>query len=302
MAGDLMTTTTVDAYSAAVISRQFQIAATHKIVFAKIVSTKFSSDISAQGQSVFVPIYTVPTAADKVSGTATTWSEQSAEGGATVLIDQHKEVARLIEDVSKVQSTSDLLGYAEADGKGLANAQDLYLANLLVDAAVTQNVGDVNSGLTAYTAITEAGILSALEILWDNNMPRGDGKLHLVVEPGAYADLLLIDRFTAANKIPNSNAIATGALGMIHGANVWMCTQMPSVAFQTSLSAGHPNIPAYKVNALFHQDSMTLATQINPRRQQDYSIDYTGTKYKSDVLFGAGIITANQIVQIRTTP
>lgn len=160
-------------------------------------------------------------------------------GIGTAYID---DVANLVDDPDNANESSLLLDldqnrgfhfqvrYFEQDKANVALGQSLLTQRAAALAAdIDDKVFACASGATTTLSgtLTKAMLVSAIELLNENNAPQNDRVL--VVNPDAYSDILNIADFVRADSIAGSTANATGFVGRVLGLNVWMSNNLTTV-------------------------------------------------------------------------
>jgi len=287
----------VDAFIPDVWSKEIIYQTNNAAIFAPLVRRDFDGEIKESGNVVKVPLFSAVTVGDKNENTAVTYTNYT-ESTKDITINKHKFFGFRVEDLAAIQSQPDLIaGYSAQGGRGLAGAIDIDLAALITDASVTQNVGATSSA-GAYTSITDAVIRNAVQLLDEANAPSDDR--FLVISPAQKNALLGIDKFVDASKIGDPSVIRKGLFGQIYGVNVYISNNLADVAMVTS-SSESAEVPAHKACMMFHKEAFALCTQLQPRVQAAYDIDYLATSVVGDVLYGKGVLVPTFAVQIRTT-
>jgi len=296
MATGNVTTTTIDAFIPDVWSNEVIYQTVNASVLARFVKTNYDGEIAAYGNTVKVPKYSAVTIGSKSGNTAVTYTTYT-ESVATITIDKHKYAAFRVEDIAVAQSKPDsIAAYSAQAGRGLAKQIDTDVSSLLVDSAVTQNVGTMAS--SAWGDITDALIRSAVQKLDEANAPEA-GRV-LVVTPAQKNVILGLDKFSKADSL-SGDVIRTGMLGTIYGCTVVVSNNLPTVASVASVATpATPHVHDYKVNAVFQNEAFALATQKSARVQAAYDIDYLATSVVADVLYGTGVLMPTFVCQIRT--
>lgn len=252
-----------------------------KLVFANLV-TRRDNDVKNFGDTIHVPIPTQEVARSK-SGNSDVTFDTFTDVDVDISIDQHKYVAKVIEDIVKVQSRYDLRGIYEKEiGYALANAIDGSLAALESD--VTTNV------VSAGAALEDAEIIEAMQLLDANDVDRDDR--FFVIHPEAMADVLALDKFTRYDAT-GAGAVQTGSNnGLIadaYGAKVYMST---NVVTDTAVTPDHLQ------NLLFHKSAFVLALQQAPKMEAEYSVDKLGWKIAGHTIYGVKTMDETRAVNV----
>jgi N4-gp56 family major capsid protein len=297
MATGNINTTSVDAFIPEVWSKEIIYQATNATVFGQLVVRKYDGEIANKGDKVKVPLFSAVSTGDKSGDTAVVYSNYS-ETTKDITIGTHKYFAFRVEDIASIQSSPDLIsGYAAQGGRALANAQDVSIATLGVNAAITQNVGATTSA-GAYTDITDAVIRSAIQKLDEASAPEEDR--FLVISPAQKNALLGIAKFVEADKSGDNTTLKTGLFGQIYGVRVYISNNLQTVASVAS-SSGAAAIPQHITCMMFQKGAFALATQLDARVQSAYDLDHLATSVVGDTLYGAGILVPTFAVQVRAT-
>ena len=296
MATGNISKTQIDAFVPEVWSKEIIYQTTNASIFAGLVRRDFDGEIENQGDTVHIPLLSAVTVGDK-SGNAPVDYTNYSESTKDITIDKHKYFAFRVEDIARIQAQPDLIaGYAAQGGRGLANTIDSDISGLSNNVAITQNVGTTTAG--AYNDISDATIRNAIQILDESNAPETDR--FLVISPAQKNAMLGIDKFVSADKIGDSDVIRKGLFGQIYGVLVYVSNNLVDVSAVAS-SAGGAGVPAHKACMMFHKEAFALCTQLQPRVQAAYDLDYLATSVVGDVLYGTGILVPEFTVQVRTT-
>lgn len=258
-----------------------------------------------KGDTIHIPAPIRGTANAKVENTAVT-VQNNTESEVIVTIDKHYEFSRLIEDITEVQALDTLRQfYTDDAGYGLARQMDsdLFtlgtgLGNGTYDATPDNTGADwVNSkvfyndsatGKTAYAVDTvvpgdvfdDAFLRGCIQELDDEDVPMDNR--YLVVPPSLKNRMLGIDRFNSAD-FTGVRGVASGQFGEVYGIPVYVSTQCPVIE-----AAAENTESAVDVRGafLFHRDAFILAEQMNIRSQIQEKLEWLGTLYVADCLYG----------------
>lgn len=257
-----LTTTTSAEFIPAVWINEVRAAREANLIMAKRV--KLINHNNKPGDVLNIPDVSNLTAQNKVAETEVTL-QSPTENKFSVSINSWKHVAFLLEDIVKVQSATNLRKeYTDKAGYAIAKALDTDLIGLY--SGLSQSIGG------AGVDIDEESILEAKKLLDEADAPRSDRTL--LIAPSQEKSLLRIARFTEADKIADGGkALREGTLGRIHGFDVFVSTNVPTVD------------GAIK-NLAFQKDAFVLATQSYPRVQAAYILEYLGTLVVVDEIYG----------------
>jgi len=262
-----------------------------------VQSMPFSGE---KGDTVNIPKPARGSVTAKAAGTGVTLIVETS-GVFQLLINQHFEYSRLIEDIAKIQALdsmrafyTDDAGYAHAlslDAAIHANASTWAgadgtptTAGSFYSKAVIGGDGSttwVGTGSGNGTALTDAGIRRAIQYLDDNNVPAR--QRCLVVPPVEKRRLLGLPRFTEqafVGESGSSNSIRNGLIGDIYGVPVYVSTNVPTVDSSDCTS--------YRPCLLFQKEVVVLAEQLAPRSQSQYKQEFLSDLFTVDTIYGIG--------------
>lgn len=251
-----------------------------------------------KGDTIHVPAPSRGAAYQKAENVAVTL-QNNVEGTVDILIDQHWEYSKIIEDIVSVQALDSLRRFYTQDaGYQLAKKVDSlvlergkYLGN---DGGTGSDwvhsnsfYVDATTGLTAYAVDTvttsdivdEDGIVSAVYELDNNDIPMDDRVW--IIPPSVKKNLMQITAYTSADFI-SGRPVQNGVIGNLYGMDVLMTTNCPEVETATANTAGDRLI----ASIMWHRDAVVLATQMDVRSQTQYKQEYLGDLFTADTLFG----------------
>lgn len=284
-----VTTTTAANFIPEVWSDEIIAAYEKKLVAANLFK---SMDFTGKkGDTIHIPTPSRATAAQKVAQTAVDYTA-ATEGEVQVLINQHWYVARLIEDIVKVQALGSMrqfytedLGYALARkidsdllalGRGFngGGGTTAYSGALSGADGTTAYVAGANTGVGA---LTDAAIRRTIQRLDDNDVPE-DGRF-IVVPPSTRNTLMGLARFTEQSftgEVGGANTIRNGQIGNLYGVPVYVTSNADTTSGSTPT----------RVVLIGHRDAAVLVQQMKPRVKTEYDLDYLSDKMVTDVLYG----------------
>jgi hypothetical protein len=253
-----------------------------------------------KGDTLHIPKPTRGVATAKAANTAVT-IQANTESEVQVLIDQHFEYSRFIEDIVETQALSSLRSfYTEDAGYALAKKVDDTLVALGKsfgdgDASdwVHSNVYyiDVSTGLTLYAedtvvtgdVFTDAGFRKLIQLMDDADVPM-DGR-KFAIPPSLRNAIMGIDRYNSSDFV-DGRGVNNGQIGKLYGIDIYVSSNMPVIETAAANSVGD----AVKAALLFHTDTMVLAEQLGVRSQTQYKQEYLSTLYTADTLFGTKVV------------
>jgi N4-gp56 family major capsid protein len=280
-----------------------EIIATYKknLVLANLV--KRMSFKGKKGDTVHIPAPIRGNASVKAASTQVTLVAGTATE-VVVLIDQHYEYSRLIEDIVEAQALASLRNfYTEDAGYALSRQVDTSL--ILLGRGVQSGTGTAAytgafsgaDGTTAYVAgtntgvgaLTDAAIRRSIQRLDDNDVPM-DGRF-LLVPPSSRNTLMGIARFTEqafVGDVGSSNTIRNGEVGNVYGIPVFVTNNADTTSGST----------ATRVALLGHKDFAVFVEQMGVRSQTQYKQEYLGTLFTADTLYGVKELRDNSAVAL----
>jgi hypothetical protein len=218
----------------------------------------------------------------------------ATENEFTITLNQHWVNGKQFPDIAEKQALPAYRRFITDDlGYSLAVAVDSYLwttARLL--AGASQDAGAVigGDGKTLWsatsngngTALTDQGIRQIIQALDDNDVPGTER--FLVVPPVEKNRLLGNSRFTEqafTGERGSQNSIRTGQIGDVYGIPVYVSSNSPSVTQGSG---------TFRLVLMAHKDAVILATQIRPRVQSQYKLEYLSDVLVADTAFGAAVV------------
>jgi len=234
----------------------------------------------------------------KAENTAVTVQNDTSNAEVTLVINQHNEYSRLLEDIGRIQALdSQRQFYTQDAGYALAKEIDTDLHALVKsigDGAGTDYTNsrvfyvDATTGLTAYAADTvtsadlvdDDGVRSAIKLLDDSDVPMDDR--YWVVPPSVRKTLMGIDRYVSTDFVPGQT-VSNGRLGNLYGVEIYVSTNCSVVE---TAAANCNNTNALKASVMFHRDAFILAEQQTIRSQAQYKQEWLGWLYTADCLYG----------------
>jgi hypothetical protein len=265
------------------------------LVLANLVSKMPMS--GKKGDTIHVPKPTRGAVAAKVSGQAVTM-QSNVEDEVVVLIDQHFEYSRFIEDITEKQALNSMRAFYTGDaGYALAKKVDTDLHNLgtglgdssgkvaapvaadWVNSAVLINSA---SGLEPFveaggsgTAFDDAAFRELIQKLDDADVPMDNRSF--IVPPAMRNVMLGIDRYVSSDFVGGSN-VETGLIGELYGVKVYVTTACPVI--ETGVRAA----------TLMHKDTYVHAEQLAVRSQSQYKQEFLSDLFTSDTIYGTQVM------------
>lgn len=235
-------------------------------------------------------------------------------------VDKHLHYAYLIEDKEGAQSLSALKPMlSKAAGRNLARTMDARIFAYASTAfqggtpftaavdpydpagwpaayhtALTRAVIG-SDGETLYTpgspnaaSLSDAAVLNMILRLENNDVDPDE--LVFVLPPSAKRDILSLDKHTLVNQKGRPDELLRGQFGDIYGVPVVLTNACPKVPD----GSGGFN----RVGMLMSKSAIYFALQWDIRTQVDYQLDYLGTLFVADCLYGLGIPRTNEGIAV----
>jgi hypothetical protein len=235
--------------------------------------------VGKKGDTINIPMPVRGSANQKLTETQVTLVADTS-GNKQIVVDQHWEYSRLIEDITSVQALASMRKFYTQDaGYALATKVDSDLV-----ATAIANFGTVghatDTGLIVPAVAGSAGDFSdaafrdAIQILDDADVPMDNRKL--VVPPAARNHIMGIDRYVSSDFV-NGKGVVNGKIGELYGINVYVSTNLPA------------NDDGEKPCLLFHTDALVIAEQMAVRTQTQYKQEYLADLMTADTLYGEDV-------------
>lgn len=255
-----------------------------------------------KGDTIHVPRPTRGSPSAKAAETQVTLIA-AQENTKQFLIDQHWEYSRLIEDIVRIQADDTLRAfYTDDAGYALAKKTDsdlhalgTYLNGMGFGASgdKTANAADYAAGaadgtganwngITTGAALTDAGIRTMIQNLDDSDVPNA-GRV-LVIPPVEKKNLMGLARFTEeafVGEVGTANTIRNGYVGNIYGIEVYVSSNCADTINSVS---------GTRAALLFQKEAFLHISQLAPRTQTQYKLEWLGDLFTSDMIYGTGVL------------
>ena len=239
-----------------------------------------------KGDTINIPMPVRGSAARKIEESQVTLVAD-ASGNKQIIIDQHWEYSRLIEDITMVQALSSMRKFYTQDaGYALARQVDSDLIASALDCWTTQGMSVITSddgsccpdGNLTVPAVEggasdfcDGAFRDAIQILDDADVPMDNRKL--VIPPAARNHIMGIDRYVSSDFV-NGRGVVNGKIGELYGIDIYVSTNLPA------------NSAGEKPCLLFHTDALVIAEQMAVRTQTQYKQEYLADLMTADTLYG----------------
>ena len=190
----------------------------------------------------------------------------------------------------------------------LGGASDLAGAVIGSDGStVFDGTASANNGNGA--SLADDGIRRMIQTLDDIDVPGTDRVW--VIPPVEKRKLLGLARFTEqafTGEAGASNSLRSGKVGDLYGDAVYVSSNCPTIWVDTdngNVSRTDPTggVVKYRQGVYMHKSAIILATQIRPRVQSQYKVEFLSDAIVADVAFGAKVVrTENSATYDRGIP
>lgn len=252
-----------------------------KILAAKSLVQDRSGLVADGGDTINIPFAIGVDARAKAASTNVTYDVPNG-APITLNIDKHYYVAILIEDIAKVQSNYDLKSaFQERMVEALARQIDTDLMALYASAGTSVSGG---------AAVDDADILAVVTAFDTANTPASQRRG--VVGHNTKADLLGINKYVAYDQ--------TGDKGVATHMNGDM-DQLGTIYGMDLYHSGNVATSTTGRNLFFHKKAISLAQQLKPKFEMEYSVDAIGTKTVLHTIYGLGVERASSVIELTRT-
>ena len=258
-----------------------------------------------KGDTLHIPKPTRGAANAKTAADTVT-IQQTANTEVQVVIDNHYEYSRLIEDITEVQALDSLRRfYTDDAGYALAKQvdDDLFaeLLNVSNDAGTadgsdaTQSHYQINGASdvlidyddsTALEAFSDAAFRNMIQKLDDADVPM-DARA-LIIPPAIRNVIMGIDRYQSSDFV-NGRGVNNGQIGQLYGVDVYVTSNAPTVTGSTTSG---------RVVTLMHKDAFVLAEQMAVRSQTQYKQEFLANLFTADTLYGTKVLREENVLSV----
>lgn len=276
---------------------QDEVLATYKVNLVVADLVRNMDHTGKKGATVHLPAPTRGNASAKTAENQVTLIA-NVESETTFTIDQHWEYSRLIEDIVAKQAFDSLRQfYTDDAGYALAKRVDTFLfsKSATFQAGTAYSTAVVGDGVTVWNpaanatagnaaTLTDDGIRRLIQTLDSADVPGTNRAF--VVPPVEKRKLMGLPRFTEeafTGEAGSGNSIRNGIFGDLYGIKVYVSNNCPTIA------AGDASTDQY-VSMLIHRDALVLLTQLTPRVQTQYKLEWLADLMVADTIFGGGVL------------
>ncbi|MFE6851833.1 phage capsid protein [Streptomyces sp. NPDC057674] len=274
-------------------SSKLLVATRKALVYAapNVVNRDYEGEIAEAGDTVRITSVSRPAIGTYVPGTTVITPEKLTTGQRTLLVDQSKFWAFMVDDVDKRQAKSSLMPQAMSEAAyGLADVMDQYVAGLYTQIAAANFLNAVGSPIDTYTAPTDFynKVLVPLRTrLTKADVPKA-GR-YVIVPPEGYASLLLDDRFIKSDHAGTDAGLRNGLVGRAAGFDIYESNNCPVPTGDTTVvQAGV-------------KEAITFAEQLNKTEAYRPESSFSDA-VKGLALYGAKVIRPDHLAAAFINP
>jgi hypothetical protein len=280
-----ITTTTAQLFIPEIWAQRAMQVLRNNMVLANLVTRDSDVGAFAQGDTLHIPFPGTFVANDKAPG-GNVQQQVPTDAEVLVVLNKHKEVTFLIEDVPKVQANQDLM--------------NRYITNAVVPIA-EQIENDLFALYATFTnsvasaSMTGAQLLQGMLQLNKQKVRLPDRAL--VVSPGSQVKLLGDTNLANFFAFSEPDAVRQGGIGRAYGFDVYMSQLVPLATTYKNLAftpdalilamrslpdAGNPGVDQMIVN--------DPASRLQFRQTVSYNPQALGLQVTLDVLYGVAVL------------
>lgn len=280
-----ITVTTAQNFIPEIWAQQAMQVLRNNMVLANLVTRDSDVGAFAQGDTLHIPFPGTFVANDKApGGNVTTQVPTDAE--VVVILNKHKEVTFLIEDVPKVQANQDLM--------------NRYLTNAIVPIAeqIENDLFALYASLTASVAsasMTGAQILAGMLKLNQNKVRLQDR--NLIISPGSQVKLLGDTALQSFFAFSEPEAVRNGGIGRAYGFNIFMSQLVPLATTYKNLAftpdafiLAMRNLPESGNPGVDQMVVQDPESSLQFRQTVSYNPNALGVQVTLDVLYGVNVL------------
>jgi len=250
------------------------------------VGTDLSGLVTAGGDTVNIPsVADVADAATKAPHVPVNYTN-ATEDSLALALTSHKYASAMVEDMGKVQASSDLLGmYADSIGYKLALGFETE-----VEAALALTTECINiAGNTVAKTIDALTLAHMSKVVMENDCPLNE--CTLILNPTLYASLFRIDDFIHISKTAAAD-IQNGLVGSVMGMDVVLSNNITSTNHNDAVDSDDGALTNGNVlgGFLIHNSALAYGFSKQPAVASEYDIDYIAHKLVGDYIGGAKLV------------
>ena len=245
----------------------------------------YSSLLASGGDKVHIPsVADVANIATKAPHVPVNYTN-ATEDEIAINVTTHSYASAMVEDMGKVQSSSDLLSmYADSIGYKMALGFDASLETTLALTTECINI----AGNTVAKTIDALTLAHISKVVMENDCPLNE--CTLVLNPTLYASLFRIDDFIHISKTNTAN-IQNGLVGSVMGMDVVLSNNITSTNHNDAVDSDDGALNNANVLGGFvvHNQGLAYAFSKQPTIESEYDIDFIAHKMVGDMIYGSAL-------------
>ena len=266
------------------------------------------SMVGKKGDTIYIPKPVRGSATAKASETAVNIIAHT-DSQVSVVVNQHFEYTRMIEDFAEAQAQTSLRRFFTEDaGYALAKVvdDDLFIratefgtggyvaapapadwvsdATFYNDSGAGPAVAWAENVLASTDVITDAFIRNMIQKQDDADTPMS-GRF-LVIPPSARNAMMGIERYVSSDFV-GGQTVVNGKIGSVYGIDVYVSSNCPEIESVSENATGGVKV---RGAILAHKDTIVLAEQKGIRSQTQYKQEFLGTMFTSDRIYGSKVL------------
>ncbi|MFJ4863405.1 P22 coat protein - protein 5 domain protein [Streptomyces sp. NPDC088748] len=274
-------------------SSKLLVATRKALVYAapNVVNRDYEGEIIEAGDTVRITSVSRPAIGTYVPGSTVITPEKLTTGQRTLVADQSKYWAFMVDDVDKRQAKGGLMPQAMSEAAyGLADTMDQFVAGLYTQIAAANFLNVVGSPIDTYTAPTDVydKVLVPLRTKLTKASVPTLGR-YVILPPEAYGSLLLDARFIKADNAGTDAGLRNGLVGRAAGFDIYESNNCPVPTGDTTVvQAGV-------------KEAITFAEQLNKTEAYRPENSFSDA-VKGLALYGAKVIRPDHLAAAFINP
>lgn len=211
-----------------------------------VVNRDYEGDIAQAGDTVHINSIGDPSIATYTPGSTSITPETLTSAQQSLVVDQAKYFAFLVDDIDKRQNKGNVMSEAmRRAAYKLRDAADIYVEALLRAGVATANALGTIAVATASPTAAYDSVLIPLKVALDEANVPTEGR-YALIPPWVHGRLLRDDRFIRADASGKPAASANGMVGEAAGFSLRVSNNLPLITGDDySVIAGVPDACSY---------------------------------------------------------
>jgi N4-gp56 family major capsid protein len=231
-------------------SAKLLVALRKKLVYGAFINRDYEGEIAEAGDTVRITSIGRPTISNYVPNVTKITPEQVNDSQRTLVVDQSKMFAFMVDDVDARQAKGNVIPQAmDEAGFGLADVIDQYLASFYTAIQAQNQLGSISVSAATPNQAYDNVLVPLRTRLTKANVPT-EGRT-VAVTPDLYGCLLRDSRFVKVNESGSDMGLRSGIVGRAAGFDIVETNNAPN-------TSGNEFVTLAGVNS-----GLTFADQIN---------------------------------------